>query len=44
MLYWLLASSRLAGAVVSLLVNKLLLPPGETLLIGAINFSFPQGN
>ncbi len=42
-LYWVLASSRMAGLVVSALVNRLLLSEGETLIIGAVNFSFTQG-
>ena len=42
-LYWLLASSRLAGVVVSLICNKLLLPEGDSVSIGAINYSSVQG-
>ncbi len=42
-IYWVLMSSRLAGLVVSALANRLLLPEGETLKIGAVNFSFTQG-
>lgn len=42
-LYWVLASSRLAGLVVSTLVNNFLLPAGETITIGAVNFSFVHG-
>jgi hypothetical protein len=42
-LYWVLTSSRLAGLVVSALCNRLLLGEGETLKIGAVNFSFTHG-
>jgi hypothetical protein len=42
-LYWVLMSSRLSGLVLSALVNRFLLNEGETLKIGAVNFSFTQG-